>query len=231
MEQSLSSLHVVKAVARGRFVYLLVFMFLSMLLFPLLEEATYGPTVMQVIYSFMLLAALYAVAAVRWVFRVGICLFFAALASHWWIVASLSPVSVVAGLLIEIVFFCYVAFGLLSHVFGHERVTGDTIAGAVCVFFLIGLIWALAYQGIYFFDHGAFNNVTAKSFSPASTVNLMYYSFATLTTLGYGDITPVSKPARMIAVTEALIGQIYLTVLVARLVSLYAPVRAQRAEQ
>jgi hypothetical protein len=96
-------------------------------------------------------------------------------------------------------------------VFGHEQVTGDTIAGAICVFLLIGIIWMLAYQGIHFFNPKAFSNVTGKSSSPANTVDLVYFSFATLTTLGYGDITPISKLARMIAVTEAMVGQIYLT--------------------
>jgi voltage-gated potassium channel Kch len=69
----------------------------------------------------------------------------------------------------------------------------------------------LAYQGIHFFNPKAFSNVTGKSSSPANTVDLVYFSFATLTTLGYGDITPISKLARMIAVTEAMVGQIYLT--------------------
>lgn len=71
-----------------------------------------------------------------------------------------------------------------------------------------------------------FNNVADGSFSTTALVDLVYYSFSTLTTLGYGDITPLSKPARMFAVTEAIVGQIYLTVLVARLLGLYAP-RAQ----
>jgi hypothetical protein len=107
--------------------------------------------------------------------------------------------------------------------------TGDTIAGAICVFLLIGIIWALIYQSIHFFDHKAFNNIAARSFSPAATIDLVYYSFATLTTLGYGDIIPLTKSARMFAVTEAIVGQIYLTVLVAKLVGLYASVAPSRA--
>jgi Ion channel len=231
MAQPPSFSHVVKAVARGRFTYLLAFMFLSILLFPFLEEATYGPPVMQVLYSFMLISALYAVAPVPWIFRTGILLFVAAICTRWWIVLSLSPTAVVVGISFEVIFFCFIALSLLSNVFGHEQVTGNTIAGAICVFFLIGLIWTLVFQVIHYFDHKAFSNIAGKSFSPANTVDLVYYSFATLTTLGYGDITPISKPARMIAVTEAMVGQVYLTVLVARLVGLYAPVRASRAGQ
>lgn len=159
----------------------------------------------------------------------GIALFGAGLVAHWWMIIASSPVSVAAGISAEIVFFCFVAVILLFHVFGHERVTSDTIAGSICVYLLIGIIWTFAYQAIYFFDHSAFRNVATGSLSPAATVDLVYYSFSTLTTLGYGDITPLSKPARMFAVTEAMVGQIYLTVLVARLVGLYAPMRVSRA--
>jgi len=222
-----SFLHVVKAVAQGRFTYLLGFLLSLMLIFPFAEEWTYGPPAMQLAYSFLLVSALYAVADNRWVFRAGILLFAAGLASHWWIVMTSSPVAVVTGVVCEIAFFGFIIAAVLRHVFGHERVTGDTIAGAVCVFFLIGIIWTLAYQAIHFFDHQAFNNVAAESFSSTAMVDLVYYSFSTLTTLGYGDITPLSRPARMFAVTEAIVGQIYLTVLVARLVGLYAPVRTR----
>ncbi len=231
MAQPPSFLPAVKAVARGRFIYLLVFMFLSMLMFPLLEEAAYGPPVMQLLYSFMLISALYAAAQVRWIFRMGILLLVATLISRWWIVLTLSPISVATGILCAIVFFCFIALSLLFYVFEHERVTGDTIAGAICVFLLIGFIWMLAYQAIHFFNPKAFNNIAAEGFSPAAIVDLAYFSFVTLTTVGYGDITPISRPVRMFVVTEAILGQIYLTVLVARLVGLYASVRPSRAGQ
>lgn len=223
--------HHVKAVAHGRFTYLLAFMFLLILAFPFLEESAYGPPVMQLIYSFLLISALYAAAQTAWGFRVGLLLFLVGLIAHWWMILATSSISVTTGVLSEIIFFCFIALILLSHVFGHEQVTSDTIAGAICVFLLVGIIWTLAYQLIFFFDGAAFNNIAAESISPVATVDLVYYSFSTLTTLGYGDITPISRLARMFAVTEAIVGQIYLTVLVARLVGLYAPVRASRAGQ
>ncbi|HXV79080.1 MAG TPA: ion channel [Candidatus Binatia bacterium] len=229
MAQHKSFLNSVQAVARGRFTYLLAFMFVSILMFPFLVESTYGPPVMQVLYAFMFISALHAVKEIPWVFRMGILLFVVALVSHWWMIMALSPISVVTATFCAIVFFFFIALSLLFHVFGHEWVTGDTIAGAICVFLLIGIIWMLAYQAIHFFDPKAFNNVTAKGFSPAAIVDLAYFSFVTLTTVGYGDITPISRPVRMFVVTEAILGQIYLTVLVARLVGLYASVRPSRA--
>ena len=224
-------LHVLRAVARGRFTYLLGFMFVSILAFPFVELSTYGPPVMQVLYSFMFLSALYAVAEIGWVFRIGFLLFVTAMVSHWWMVLALNPISVVTGTLCAILFFFFIAVSLLFHVFGHERVNSDTIAGAICVFLLIGMIWMLAYQAIHFFNPKAFSNIAAEGFSPAAIVDLAYFSFVTLTTVGYGDITPISRSVRMFVVTEAILGQIYLTVLVARLVGLYASVRPSRAGQ
>ena len=222
MAQHRSLLHYLRAVAGGRFTYLLGFMFMSILGFPFLEQSAYGQVTMHLLYSFMLISALYAVSGVRWIFQVGILLFLAALVSHWWFMLALSPMAVAVGILCEIIFLGFIALSLLFHVFGHERITGDTIAGSICVFLLIGIIWMLVYQAINFFDPKAFNNVASGSFSPAAMVDLAYYSFATLTTLGYGDIVPISRSVRMIAVTEAIVGQIYLTVLVARLVGLYS---------
>jgi voltage-gated potassium channel len=231
MAQHFSFSQVVMAIARGRFTYFLTFMLLLILVFPFLETSVYGPPIIQVIYSFLFISALYAVSQNLWVFRIGILLLVAGLLTHWWIILTLSTISVVVGITCEIIFFCFIGLSVLLHVFGHERVSGDTIAGAICVFLLIGIIWTLVYQTIHFFDPKAFHNIAAGSFGPAATVDLVYYSFATLTTLGYGDITPIAKSARMFAVTEAMVGQIYLTVLVARLVGLYAPGRDSRAGQ
>jgi hypothetical protein len=164
-------LHVVRAIARGRFTYLLAFMFLLRLTFPFVEESTYGPPVMELLYSFMFISALYAVAASSLAFRVGILLLVAGLASHWWAILALSPISAVAGILCGIIFFCFIGLSLLLHVFGDEQVTGDTIAGAVCVSVLIGILWTLAYQAMYFFNHRAFKNIAPGRFSlpPLST--------------------------------------------------------------
>ena len=153
-------LHGVTAIARGRFIYFLAFMLLLMLLVPFLDKSTYGSIVLQVLYSFLLLSALYAASESRRSFRIGIVLFVAGMGSHWWVVATLSPISVVTGALFEVGFFSFVALVLLLHVFGHEQVASDTIAGAICVFLLIGFIWSVVYQAIYYFDLVAFSNVS-----------------------------------------------------------------------
>jgi hypothetical protein len=110
---------------------------------------------------------------------------------------------------------------VVSLVFRTGRVTSVRIKGALAVYLLFGLGWAHAYQLVSYTN-------PSKAFAsqvPLLTVSAwIYYSLVTLTTLGYGDIVPVSRVARMLAVGEAVTGQLYLTVLVARLVALQVAV-------
>ena len=95
----------------------------------------------------------------------------------------------------------------------HPAVTGATILGAVCVYLLLGMFFAYAFRIIDelappFFAQDA----------PASSTNVLYFSYASLTTVGYGDFTAEPAFGRMLAVSEALMGQLYLVTVVALLV-------------
>lgn len=104
-------------------------------------------------------------------------------------------------------------------------VTRDRLRGAACAYLLMGVAWALAYILIYIWSPGSLvagdailKLHGAADSEPIELGHLTYYSFVTLTTLGYGDITPVRPLASTLAWLEALAGQFYLTVLVAFLV-------------
>ena len=97
----------------------------------------------------------------------------------------------------------------------HPVVSGTTILGALCVYVLIGLFFASVYSTIAV--------VQAQPFfaqpGPVARIDYLYFSYVTLATLGYGDLTPAADLSRMLAVTEALTGQLYLVTVVALLVS------------
>lgn len=111
---------------------------------------------------------------------------------------------------------------LMRHVFQEGPVTTSRVQGAIAAYILIGLTWATIYRllelqlpGSIFVSPTAIGRIAHDRES-----ELTYFSFVTLTTLGYGDITPVHPTARMFVIIEALIGQLFPATLLARLVSL-----------
>ncbi len=136
---------------------------------------------------------------------------------HWaGILPGIAPWAALASAAIVGVFVALV----LSQVFQPGPVTWHRIQGAVAVYLLFGLAWAQTYECVEALSPGAFElprgGVGAGGwFSP-----LLYFSFITLTTLGYGDVLPVHPVARSLAMFEALMGQLYPAILIAKLVSL-----------
>ena len=99
-------------------------------------------------------------------------------------------------------------------VFSHRTITSATVSGALCAYLMLGITWMLAYLVLLDIQPESFRNANGD------TVDAFYYSFVTLTTLGYGDITPITKFAKSLSCLEALVGQIFLLAIVARLVGL-----------
>ena len=106
---------------------------------------------------------------------------------------------------------------LIMKIFAETKITAETIKGGISVYFLIGFLWAYLYSLLLLLDPEAL--FFAKG--TFQYTSLTYFSFTTLTTLGYGDITPINWMARNLTILESTFGQIYLTVLIARLVGLH----------
>ncbi len=107
---------------------------------------------------------------------------------------------------------------VLSRILRHRQVTAETLLGAICVYILLGLVFSYADYAVQLIG-GRFFAQPGTQGAPA----FVYYSFITMTTVGYGDLTPSVGLPRTMAVLEALTGQVFLVVLVARLVSMYKP--------
>lgn len=123
--------------------------------------------------------------------------------------------SAAAGLL----FYGVVAYEMLIDILSKEgRVNMNLINGAISVYLLIGVCFAHAYAMVFNLDPGSFRGIEE---GVATGTSFVYFSFVTLTTLGYGDITPLTAWGGSIAILEAVVGQLYLTVLVARLVGMH----------
>lgn len=109
---------------------------------------------------------------------------------------------------------------LMKNMFCAREVTADMIVGGVCIYLLLGILWTLFYSIISIFDQGAITLSNDRSF--------LYFSLTTLTTLGYGDLVPISEAARVMTNLEAIAGQMYIAVFVARLVGLHIGTQLKR---
>lgn len=149
-------------------------------------------------------------------------------ASHWFADRYL----VVTSKGLDLVFMLLIITMILSYIFRAETITRETIAGAICAYLFIGLMWADVYAILETLVPGSFSTGSmsieqVSSLTPrARLTHFGYFSFVTLSTLGYGDITPLTKPARNLSTMEAIVGQLYLAVLIARLVGQQAATRS-----
>jgi hypothetical protein len=176
----------------------------------------------HVLFSFIIVTGVFTIFMHRGVRFFVILLAVATLACNW--LSEVQPGRFLAVLNAGLGFL-YLGFllaALTVQVFGENQVTRHRIRGAIAVYLIFGLMWALLYQILALTVAGAFNlpaNIMADDPEGMQRA-LTYYSFITLTTLGYGDITPVLPAARVLAMFEALVGQLFPAITLARLVSL-----------
>ncbi len=131
----------------------------------------------------------------------------------------------------SILFFGYVTVLVLRDVFRQSRsASADTICGALTVYLMLGVLWAFGYALLEELVPGSILGL--RTANPRDFYQYLGYSMVTLTTLGYGNIVPGNARADALATAEAIVGQVYLTVLVARLVALnLAETRDRRRDQ
>ena len=138
--------------------------------------------------------------------------------------AGLSNLLYGIGRSIYVVFLAFTIYVFAGRIIAAERITADKVKGGICLYFLAGVTWAFLYEMIYRFDPNAFNidNVRPMSF--------LYYSYSTLTSLGLGDICPTSDFTEGLTCLEAIAGQMFVAVFIARLVGLHILHKTKHAE-
>lgn len=134
----------------------------------------------------------------------------------------------IAGHILGILFLSYAVLLILKFLFAARRVSSDMICASLCLYLLLGVAWSIVYSLLHYLDPTSFafsfaeeGEIQIMRFGGERTIVAIYYSFVTMSTLGYGDIVPISSLARTCAALQAIVGQLYLVVLVARLVGLH----------
>lgn len=210
---------------------------------PLIGDAVAGPFVFSISLLALMLVALYAIQVDELVGErtvllaqrrnrniVGWTLALLAIALRLGTLWAPSPQLYMLGSISWLLFFSFVTWAELRSVLRQREVTRETISMSISVYLLLGLCWGLVYVAIFQHQPLAFS-FGASSAPPLDAPNVyaifMYFSLTTLSTIGFGDITPVSLQARYMAVAQGITGQFYLAILVARLVGIQMSRSAQ----
>jgi hypothetical protein len=209
---------------RGKFSYLFVTQVLLIVLFPYLAKPGLSTVIFRLLSALAFVAAVYAVSDKRTQWITGFLL--AAPTAVLNTLFTLHPGSsslAVPSLVSTLIFLGFTLVSLLRAVLRTETVTRDTIYGALSVYLLMAFAWGIAYLLLETLQPGGLSMDSARH--PNHKVDwfdCMFYSFVTLTSLGYGDMVPISAQCRSLSVLEAVSGIMYVAVLVGRLVGLYA---------
>lgn len=210
---------------RGRFTGLTItLLFLAVLAATLNQEPAHTVVLTLCCALFLLFASWYVGPRTR----VGLAILGTiTVLGHWTLRLPSPPFPPVVVFACTTVFLTLVTVVVLVGLFRYETVTADTIVGAICAYLLLGVTWASAYAVVVLLSPGAFSVSPALAASarwgetalPVMPL-LQYYSFVTLSTMGFGDITPLTPAARLVSVLEGITGQMYLAIVIARLVSM-----------
>jgi hypothetical protein len=153
---------------------------------------------------------------------VGWALAVPAVAERLWMFFAPSRQAILVGSVSWLSFFCYVTWSQVRSLLKQRQVTGETISMSISIYLLLGLCWGILYIVIFTRHPEAFGFGTSPGVGEQHVFPIfIYFSLTTLSTIGFGDITPLTLPARYAAVAEGITGQFYLAILVARLVGLY----------
>jgi len=191
---------------------------------PFLGTLPAGVLINSVLLTLVLIAGVIVVGARRATLVPAIFLVVVGLVARW--VNHFRPEAMPAGihLIAGMLLLGLVAVEFLRFILRAPRVTAQVLEAGISTYLVFGLLWTLAYMLVGQVDPGAFTFSESSAGHSMDSFNALYYSLVTLTTMGYGDIVPVSRAARMLAVSEATTGVMYMSILIARLVGMYSTV-------
>jgi voltage-gated potassium channel len=197
----------------------LVISMIAMIILPgLLEGYSYQSLLAFMLNSLTIFLAIYAVQESKKQLWIGFLMAFGVImVNQLGLFKSVASLDFYVSFVIYLIFYTYVAYRLLKMIIVTDNVRIGVLYAAVAVYLLLGIIGGYLFMLIENAVPGSLNNLQAENFKDPS--QFMYFSFITLSTLGYGDITPDSPPARSICMILSTAGPLYLTVLVALLVS------------
>ena len=211
----------------GRFGSVLAGIVTMLLVLAVSREAGAGSNLFRISFTLLLAASVFAVSESRRVLYVGLSIAIPAIAVGWAADAMNVRHLYTANMVFSILMLSFTSAVIVRAVLARRRVDADTVLGGICVYLLLAAIFMLLHGLVehispssYLAGGDSIGRWDAKAGRDAFIANLFYFSAVTMTTLGYGDIAPVTRVARFLSITEAMVGQLYVAIFVARLVAL-----------
>lgn len=181
--------------------------------------------ILRIVFSTTMIASLYLVANRPMQLWIGGILVLPVLFTNWSLGVIVDQNRIVANILFQILFLSYISGHILMHLVRARAINADLIFAALCLYLVVGLIFGSGFVAIELLLPGSIKlsgiyAITDPEYYRHLQTELLYFSYVTLSTLGYGDISPNLPLARSICALEALTGQVYLAVIIARIVGL-----------
>lgn len=231
LEHSVAEPHVVAPAATPappaagrRYMILFIFLLATLILYPFADNSAAGYYLLRVIGAGVILLSVYAVGYRRSLLVFAILLAVPSVAQHIWLLKANPGFLPVASIVLSFCFNVFVICVILRRIFARDHSNSETIFGALSIYLLVGfgfaslfhLVAVIRPEAFYFDPHANFHAIPDR-------LDFIYYSFGTLTSLGAPGITPVSAHARSLTIVEAILGVLFLAVLVSRLMDAYRP--------
>lgn len=203
---------------------LLFWLFAYIVVKPFLTSLPYSKYVVDLLLSFVLFFAIFAVNRKRNILPISTFFLILTLLFHWLHIFGVIEFSQLVSYWILIIYLGTLVYSFFIAILTSRKVTLGLISATLCLYLIIGMFWGVIYTLLESIVPGSFSGGTLDQVhSPEQLLqSFTYFSFITLTTLGYGDITPQTMGAGGLCQAEAIVGQFYTTVLVAFLVGMYS---------
>ncbi len=201
-------------IERWRYRFLLAVLLAAILLQPLLHGMIFGQAILTLAYAAILTGGVYASRPQPWLSVLCSALAFVLVGLSWYLLFSGSSELTMALVVVTLLFGVFTASRTLITLVSAPDADADALAGAIFGYFLLVVIWALFFRALDTWSPGAF----ALAADGEPFTELLYFSLVTITTLGYGDISPIAPVARISAGLEAAMGTLYIAILIARII-------------
>lgn len=213
-----------KKLSQTKYTRLLLVLIFLLISSPFLQNSTSGSIIISITFLSALLSIIYTFnleKATFWIYvSLAVLAFICGVIAQYNLILNWSESLLLINRIIDIIFISLAILVIGKRILSDQKVGSNTIQGGICIYLLIGILWAFFYDLFFVLDNDSFSG--AINSQPNNSLNLfIYYSFTTLTTLGYGDIVPKNYKVMMFSNLEAIIGQMYSAIVLARLVGLY----------